>query len=199
MSVTIRLAVESDAPAIQAIYAPYVAETPISFELAPPSIETMGGRIQKIQATHAWVVCQNENDELIGYAYASQYRERLAYQWSVEVTAYADPRFQRGGVGRGLYTSLFALLRLQGYFSAFAGITLPNDSSVGLHQAMGFQAVGIYRNVGYKFGKWYDVSWWGLALQPSQSDPPAPKPLAEIMAGSDFQKALLAGAPLIRF
>ena len=197
MTAIIRLATEADAEAIQAIYAPYVLETVISFELEPPDVTTMRERIRKTLETHAWLVCEHDS-EIVGYAYASKHRERHAYQWSVDVTAYVRPGFHRSGIGRGLYTSLFPLLCLQGYFSAFAGIALPNDASIGLHKAVGFEPIGVYPNVGYKFGKWHNVAWLGLALQPPDASPMSPRLLAEVMNSADWQAAIDSGLPLIR-
>ena len=197
MTAAIRLATEADAAAIQAIYAPYVLETVISFELDPPDVNTIRERIHKTLQTHAWLVCEH-NGEIVGYAYASKHRERHAYQWSVDVTAYVRPGFHRSGIGRGFYTSLFPLLRLQGYFSAFAGIALPNDASIGLHKAVGFEPIGVYPNVGYKFGKWHNVAWLGLSLQPPAASPMPPRPLAEVMNSADWQAAIDSGLPLIR-
>jgi L-amino acid N-acyltransferase YncA len=197
MTAAIRLAVEADAEAIQAIYAPYVLETVISFELEPPDVTTMRERINKTLETHAWLVCEHKG-EIVGYAYASKHRERHAYQWSVDVTAYVRPEFHRSGIGRGLYTSLFPLLCLQGYFSAFAGIALPNDASIGLHKAVGFEPIGVYPNVGYKFDKWHNVAWLGRALQPPAASPTPPRPLAEVMNSVDWQAAINKGLTLIR-
>jgi phosphinothricin acetyltransferase len=192
----IRLITEADADAVQAIYAPYVHNTAISFELEPPDVKEMRHRIRKTLVMYPWLVC--EQGETVGYAYASQHRERAAYQWSVDVAVYAAPQYQRAGVGRGLYTSLFALLRLQGFFNAFAGIALPNDASVGLHMALGFQPIGVYRAVGFKLGKWHDVSWWGLPLQPPHPTPMPPRPLSEIIDKSEATTALNAGLSHIR-
>ena len=197
MTAAIRQAVEDDAHAIQAIYAPYVLETVISFELEPPDANTMRERIGKTTKGYPWLVCVH-NGEIVGYAYASKHRERQAYQWSVDVTSYVRPGFHRSGIGRGLYTSLFGLLRMQHYYNAFAGIALPNDASVGLHKVVGFEPIGVYPNVGFKFGKWHDVAWLGLALQPPADSPTPPRPLAEVMSSEAWQPAINAGLPLIR-
>lgn len=197
MTSTIRLATEADAEAVQAIYAPYVRETVISFEAEPPDVDTMRERVRKTTETHPWLVCEH-NGEIVGYVYASKHRERQAYQWSVDVTAYVRPGFHRSGIGRGLYTSLFELLRMQNYYNAFAGIALPNDASIGLHKALGFEPIGVYPNVGYKFGKWHDVAWLGLALQPHNDTPRPPCPLDEIKHHPNWQTAIDAGLPLIR-
>lgn len=197
MAGTIRLATEADADAIQAIYAPFVQDTVISFEVEPPTPEDMRQRIRKTLVSHPWLVYQVTQDEIAGYAYASRHRERAAYQWAVDVTVYVRPDFQRSGIGRGLYTSLFAILRLQGFYTAFAGITLPNPASVGLHQALGFQYIGVYPNVGYKLGRWHEVSWWGLLLQPVPDSPQAPSMLPDVFDHPDWQMALNSGLAFI--
>lgn len=184
-----RLATEDDAAAILAIYTPYVQTTAISFELTPPTLAEMQERLHKTLALHPWLVYETDEQGIAGYVYATKHRERAAYQWSVDVSAYLAPNFHRQGLGRKLYTALFALLRLQGFVSAYAGIALPNEASIGLHQAVGFQPVGVYQQVGYKFGRWYDVSWWHLLLQtPPPINPQPPQPLATV---ANWQSALL--------
>jgi L-amino acid N-acyltransferase YncA len=175
MEPTIRLATEDDAGQILAIYAPIVRETPISFEMEPPTVEAMRQRISDTLGCFPWLVCESA-DELLGYAYGSRHRARAAYDWSAEVSVYVHASARRSGVGRDLYRSLFEILRLQGYCNALAGATLPNPASVGLHESLGFQPVGIYRSVGYKFGAWHDVGWWQLSLQPHTACPAPPIP-----------------------
>jgi L-amino acid N-acyltransferase YncA len=114
-----------------------------------------------------------EDGEVAGYAYASQHNSRAAYRWAVDVAVYVDPSRRRRGAGRRLYGALLEELRERGYRIACAGITLPNDASVGLHEALGFEPVGIYRRVGWKAGAWHDVGWWQLELTPAGVDPPA--------------------------
>ncbi|WP_227355013.1 arsinothricin resistance N-acetyltransferase ArsN1 family B [Haladaptatus salinisoli] len=167
--VTVRLAEADDAPRIAAIYAPIVRETVVSFETDPPDDEEVAERISKTLPTYPWLVCERD-EEILGYAYASAHRTRDAYRWSVDASVYVHDGHRRSGVGRGLYESLFALLRRQGFYNAYAGIALPNPASVGLHESMGFEEVGVYRNVGYKDGAWRDVGWWHLRLRPGDSD-----------------------------
>jgi phosphinothricin acetyltransferase len=164
MVATIRLANQSDAQQIRDIYAPYCEYTPISFEIHAPTAQEMSQRIVKTLRTHPWIVYVNDG-ELLGYAYASPHRERAAYRWAVDVSAYVGEQYHRMGIGRALYRSLLAILQLQGFYQAIAGITLPNPGSVGLHQAMGFRPLGIYERIGYKCGQWHDVQWFQLALQ----------------------------------
>ena len=161
--VLIRAARVEDAAAIAAIYAPYVLETTISFEEVPPGVEEMAGRIASITQHYPYFVAEADG-AVIGYAYASQHRTRAAYRTSVDVAVYTVRGGQRRGVGRALYSALLPVAAERGYHAAFAGIALPNEASIGLHRAMGFTPVGIYREVGRKFGQWHDVSWWQRLL-----------------------------------
>ena len=196
MPPTIRLATPDDAEQVQAIYAPYCL-TPISFEAEPPSVEEMRGRLAKVLDQYPWLVCE-DGGEILGYAYATQHRERAAYRWSVDTTIYVRQGRQRRGLGRALYTSLFAVLSLQGYVNAYAGATLPNPASVGLHEAMGFQPVGVYRQVGFKYGAWHDVAWFQRLLQPRPGEPSAPSRLEEIQHTAEWLEALRAGLQHLR-
>ena len=170
----VRVATEHDAAAVAGIYAPYVRETAISFEEIPPSPSEMGGRIRKTLSTHPFLVFEDAG-AVVAYAYASAHRERAAYRWSVDVAIYAMPEVHRRGVGRALYSRLLELLGRQGFHSAYAGITLPNQNSVGLHEAMGFEHVGSYAEVGFKLGSWRDVGWWQCRIT---GGPPCGEPIA---------------------
>ena len=176
----IRAATPADAAAVAAIYGPIVEQTFISFELEPPPAAEMARRMAGILPTHPWLVFEDE-DGVAGYAYASPHQPRAAYLWSVNVSVYLAERARSRGVGRRLYTDLFAILRRQGFHMAFAGVALPNAASVALHEAMGFRPIGVYPHAGYKFGAWRDVGWWSLELQPTP-DPAAPIPYAELPA-----------------
>lgn len=161
----VRVATVADAEAMHAIYAPIVASTAISFELDVPSVDEMRRRIEDTLMRLPWLVSEDEMGAVDGYAYASRHRERAAYQWSVDVSAYVRGDRRGRGVGKSLYTALFERLFALGYCQAFAGIALPNPASVALHEAMGFEALGVYRDVGYKLGAWHDVGWWQRTLQ----------------------------------
>jgi phosphinothricin acetyltransferase len=156
--------VAHDAAAVAAIYAPYVTETSISFEETAPSTEEMAARIAKCQTRWQWLVGEVDG-VVVGYAYGSQHRERHAYRWSVEVSAYVDPQQHRKGIGRVLYEALLPELADKGFCNAYAGITMPNEPSVKLHTAMGFTSIGIFRSVGWKFGRWHDVAWFQRELR----------------------------------
>jgi phosphinothricin acetyltransferase len=171
----IRVATLDDAAGVAAVYAPYVESTVISFEVTPPGPDEMRRRMADVLAQFPWLVSEHEGT-IVGYAYASAHRTRAAYQWSVDVGIYLERRAHRQGIGRQLYAALFQLLQRQGFVNAYAGITLPNPASVGLHEALGFVPVGVYRQVGFKLGGWHDVGWWHLQLQPPASAPHAPVP-----------------------
>ncbi len=174
----VRLASPADAGGILGIYAPIVRETTISFEIEPPTLEQMQARIQGTLERYPWLVYESDG-EVAGYAYATRHRERPAYQWSADVSVYVADRLRRKGIGRQLYAPLLGILKDLGYYSALAGIALPNPASVGLHEAMGFRPIGVYRNIGYKLGGWRDVGWWQCPLQEYADAPQPPRRLAD--------------------
>lgn len=170
----VRIARIEDAGAVAEIYAPYVRDTVISFEYDAPGEAEIAGRMAKVQTRLPWLILE-EDARLMGYAYASPHRERAAYQWSVDVGIYVRQGAQRSGIGRALYARLLAALTAQGYHRAYGAITLPNAASVGLHEACGFGHIGSYPEVGFKFGAWHGVGWWGLDLGTSSApEPPIP-------------------------
>jgi L-amino acid N-acyltransferase YncA len=197
MGVTIRQATSKDAAQILEIYSPFCGDSGVSFEIRPPTIEEMESRIDSTTKRYPWLVCERDG-LILGYAYAGPYRQRAAYRWAVEVTVYVHDGSQRKGVGRALYTVLFRILRLQGFHKAYAGTTLPNPASVGLHKAMGFEPVGVYRGVGYKAGKWHDVAWWQLSLQAEATPPKEPRDVTEIQATEGWKEAIAEGEELLR-
>jgi L-amino acid N-acyltransferase YncA len=167
----VRHATQADAPACAAIYAPYVLGTAITFELEPPSESEMARRIAAASAAHAWIVLE-QDDRVVGYAYGGPMHGRAAYRWSCEVSVYVETGLRRSGAGRALYADLFARLAQRGYRTAIAGMTLPNEASEGLHRAMGFELVGVYRRIGFKEGSWHDVAWMQRTIADGP-DPPA--------------------------
>jgi L-amino acid N-acyltransferase YncA len=168
---TVREASENDALACAAIYAPYVRETAVSFESEPPTPAQMAERIAAATRTHAWIV-QEDDGRVVGYAYGGPHQQRAAYRFSCEVSVYVEQGRRRTGSGRALYEELFKRLAARGYRMAVAGMTLPNEASAGLHRAMGFESVGVYRRIGWKFSAWHDVAWMQRALG-VEHDPPA--------------------------
>jgi L-amino acid N-acyltransferase YncA len=188
----IRLAIGKDASKILEIYGPFCIQSPITFEVVPPSREEMAERISSTTKRYPWLVC--ECDGLIrGYVYASRHSERAAYGWSVNVAAYMHPSSRGRGLGRVLYSVLFDILRQQGFFKAYAGITLPNPASVALHEHAGFRMVGVYHGVGFKAGAWHDVSWWELSLRPETDNPAEPKTIAAVVNTKQWAEAIYLG------
>jgi phosphinothricin acetyltransferase len=193
----IRLVSGVDAAGIAAIYYPIVVSTPTSFEVDPPDEAEMRRRIECSLPDFPWLVCEHQG-RVLGYAYAARHRARAAYQWSVDTSVYVDPEFHRRGIASGLYTSLFRILAAQGYFNAYAGITLPNPGSVALHESLGFQAVGIYEKVGHKLGRWHDVAWWQRPLRLVDGEPRPSLKLNEIEQGPSWQAILAEGLAKVR-
>jgi phosphinothricin acetyltransferase len=192
----IRLASEADASDIAEIYAPFCRETPVSFETEAPTVDEMRHRIAQTLNWFPWLVCEDDG-LILGYAYASRHRERAAYRWSVDVSVYIREGLRRMGLGRALYTSLLAVLRLQGFQSALAGATLPNPGSVALHEGMGFEPVGTYRNIGFKCGAWHDVKWWQLMLQGPEPNPSEPLDMKQAIEQPGWIAALAEGSALL--
>lgn len=188
----IRLATGQDAAQIADLYAPIVRDTIISFEVDPPAEHEMRRRVERTLERLPWLVFER-GGKVVGYAYAAEHGSRAAYRWSVDVSIYVHESARRTGVGRALYRSLFAVLVLQGYYNAYAGVSLPNPASVGLHEALGFQPVGIYRGVGYKFGAWHDVGWWQLSLRERTGSPEPPADLPSVRGADGWDAALLSG------
>ena len=146
---TIRRATIGDAPALLEIYRPFVESTAVSFELEVPSVEEFAGRISKAIAGWDWLVADRDGQP-IGYAYASSHRQRAAYRYSVEVSAYVHPDYRRRGVARALYLLLFESLAQKGYCNAYAGVRVPNDASVAFHLSLGFEPIGVFKSAGWK-------------------------------------------------
>ncbi len=167
----VRDASERDAEACGAIYAPHVTDTAITFETETPLPAAMAVRIATALRTHAWVVLEDQG-RVVGYAYGGPFNSRAAYRWSCEVSVYLERGQRRTGGGRALYGALFDRLAERGFRTAVAGMTLPNDASVGLHRAMGFEPVGTYPRIGWKHGTWHDVAWVQRTIATGQ-DPPA--------------------------
>lgn len=168
----IRAAGRADAAAIAAIYAPYVLDGYATFEQVPPDAAEMAARMS---TGLPWMVAERSG-AVVGYAYAAPHHGRVGYQWSVNVSVYLAPSEQGQGTGRALYDTLFAELRSLGYVNTYAGIALPNEASVRLHEARGFRRVGVYERVGFKLGVWRDVGWWHLLLQDPPAEPVPPVP-----------------------
>jgi L-amino acid N-acyltransferase YncA len=172
-AVTIRTATAEDAPSIQGIYAPVVLDSFASFEEIPPDVAEVARRMLA-RPRLPWFVAQDAR-RVVGYAYASQHRQRPGYRWSAEVSVYLDPGYHGRGIARALYERLIIEVTELGYVSIFAGIALPNHASVRLHEAVGFEPVGVFGHIGFKDGAWHDVGWWQRALRDLPVSPDEPR------------------------
>lgn len=145
------------------MYRPFVESTSVSFETAVPSLDEFAVRVEKALGGWAWLVAETSAG-VAGYAYGTRWRDRPAYARTVETSVYVSAEFQGRGFGRALYHALLEDLTVKGFHTAVAGIALPNGASEALHRALGFEKVGVFRAVGWKFGAWHDVSWWQRPL-----------------------------------
>ncbi|MGE0178306.1 MAG: N-acetyltransferase family protein [Sphingomonas sp.] len=175
----IRLAVADDAAAIAALYAPYVTASAVSFEGQAPSSEEMAARIAAGGALYPWLIAEDGNGVLLGYASACAFRARHAYRFAVETSVYVAQDGHRRGVGGALYGKLLPLVEAQGFTQAIAAVTLPNEASVRLHERFGFVRAGTYENVGFKFGRWRSVGLWQRPLSRLAEVPEEPRPFAD--------------------
>ena len=171
--VDLRIADPSDADGLLDIYAPHVRERFCTFETEVPSLKEMAQRVETYTRARPWLVC-TVNKRIASYAYASIHRERAAYQWCCESSVYTHPDFQGIGMGLQIYKALFSILKIQGYKNVYAGITLPNEASVHLHEKCGFTHFATYEKIGYKLGEWKDVGWWKLQLNAYDRKPTPP-------------------------
>lgn len=193
----IRLATKSDSAALLNIYAAYIRDTAISFETEIPSVFAFGERIETIQQQFPWLVCEIDG-RVVGYAYASKHKERTAYQWSADLSVYVDPRAHRKHIATSLYTALLECLRLQGYYSAFAAITVPNASSEALHCTLGFQPIGVFERVGYKLGKWRDVQYFKRVLADYPTEPRPPVSICMVKDTEEYQNSIQRAEAMLR-
>lgn len=197
MSGLIRLASPCDGLRAAAIYGPAVEDSAATFELVPPSADEMERRIEETLRFWPWLVCEVDGDT-VGYAYAGKHHQRPGYRWSVNLSVYVDARVRRSGVATALYTSLLGLVAAQGHVNAYAGIALPNEASVALHEGLGFTAVGVYHQVGHKFGRWHDVGYWERPLAPRVANPAPPVPLDVLRQRADWADLMRAGESSLR-
>lgn len=174
------MATPDDAAAMLAIYAPIVRDSAISFELEPPSVEAFRAKVEGLLATHPWIVACDSSGAVAGYAYATRFRARPAYDWSAETSVYVDGEHRGAGVGLALGAGLIELLERQGFATAVAGIALPNDPSRALHRRLGYRPVGRFGRVGFKHGSFHDVEFWERGLEGAGASPPPPTPFAAL-------------------
>lgn len=174
---------DRDAEAVAGIYRPAVESSIATFEEVAPDATEMARRMSEALTRTPWLVM--EADGIAGYAYAGPHRERPGYRWSVNISVYVAANRQRAGVGRSLYDELLSLLRRQGFVNVYGGIALPNPASVALHEAIGMRRVALYERVGWKFGAWHDVAWYGVRLSEPSGQPPEPIPLPRLAWSAD--------------
>ena len=174
-----RPACARDAARLADLYAPYVADTAITFATAMPTEEEFAEKIARIGASFPFLVCE-EDGRVLGYAYAATYRVREAYRWDVELSIYVDTSCRGRGAGKALMERLLRCLRAQGYQNAYSCITLPNERSIGLHTRFGFTQIGLFQQAGYKLGKWHDVVWLRLPLGDFPESPAEPAPFSAL-------------------
>ncbi|MFT4758026.1 MAG: L-amino acid N-acyltransferase YncA [Vicingaceae bacterium] len=168
-----RLCTRADAVSVRDIFKYYIEETAITFEMVLPSVEEFEQRITTVMEQFPWIVV-TKDQQLVGFAYGAKHRVRQAYQWCTELSVYVIPEFQKEGLAKHLYNGLFLLLKEQGFFNAYAGITLPNDKSLQFHKRLGFIEIAKYQNIGWKLGAWHDVIWCHKRIQQYTDNPPIP-------------------------
>ncbi|HEL1711202.1 N-acetyltransferase family protein [Streptococcus suis] len=161
--IDIRSARIGDAADLVAIYAPYVEKTAITFETEVPTVEAFASRIEKTLEKFPYLVAVEEG-KIVGYAYASTYYARAAYDWTVEFSVYVQKEARGKGIGNLLYTALEEELTARGFKNFLACIALPNPASIALHEKKGYQQVAHFKKVGYKFGTWHDIVWLQKSL-----------------------------------
>ena len=191
----IRLAMQSDVPAMLNIYRPFIEDSWTSFEMAVPTQDAFWQRVCKVLPENPWLVCEWQGDT-IAYAYSGTHRSRHAYQWNRELSVYVHPDHYGRGIAKALYTALFDILIWQGYTNTLIGIALPNEASVRFHESMGYQLVGIYHRVGYKMGKYHDVGWWEKLLD-SGEEPPGTILSLEELAGTKTWEEIIKKAEVL--
>lgn len=167
-----------DSASAAEIYRPAVVGSTISFEEVVPDADEMAARMRTVLGRTPWLVAEEADGLVVGYAYAGEHRSRAGYRWSVDITVYVDPAWHGQGIGQALYGELLPILRRQRFVNAYAGIGLPNPASIGLHESIGMTRIGVYERVGWKLGTWVDVAWYGMRLTEPPGDGPPPEPIA---------------------
>lgn len=181
LSHAIRLAAVADSEEILNIYAPYVSDTAVSFETEVPKPKEFAKRIEDIRRKYPYIVYLIDN-KIVGYAYASSHRQRAAYCYDADASIYLLPECHGSGIAGKLYGCLFEILRELGYYNIYAGCSSSNPQSFRFHQKVGFTTVGTYHKVGYKFGKWYDVTWLEKSINDYSKEPAAVKSINDLSA-----------------
>lgn len=196
ISKRIRFATVEDAEAILEIYSTYIENTRVTFETEVPAIEAFRERMERIMAQFPWIVCEIDG-KVAGYAYGSKHGERAAYRWSADLSVYIHEDYHRYGVGTALYTTLLELLRRQGYFTAYAGVSTPNPKSEAFHAALGFRNLGEFKNAGYKLGAWCGVSWYELVLKEYEAEPEEAISIGNLKLTDDLDEIFMKAEKMI--
>lgn len=186
----IRFATLEDAEAILSIYAEYIVNTGVTFEIEVPTIEQFRERMRRITEQFPWLVCVIDG-EIAGYAYGSKHGERAAYRWSADLSVYISEKYHRRGIASALYRAVMDLLRLQGYYTVYAGVSTPNEKSEAFHSAFGFRNLGEFKNVGYKLGMWRGVAWYELPLAEYVAEPVETTAIGEIRRTSQCEELFI--------
>lgn len=187
VDIRLRVATPADAPVLQAIYVPYVTDTALTFECHVPSVEEFRERIENTLKTYPYLVALVDG-EPVGYTYASRFKPREAYEWSVETSIYVRQDMRKHGVGRKMYEALERVLVLQNIYTMCAAVAYPhttsdeysNTNSAGFHKHMGLQYVGRFHGCSNKFGRWYDLQWYEKMIIPREGVPRPFIPFAQI-------------------
>lgn len=193
----IRLAGKEDAAAILRIYETYIKNTRVTFEIEVPTVSEFEARMERITVQFPWLVCE-VNGEIAGYAYGSKHGERAAYRWSADLSVYINEKFHRRGIATALYHGVTELLRRQGYFTVYAGVSTPNPKSEAFHEALGFRNLGEFKNVGYKLGAWCGVAWYELPLAEYVAEPEEPCAIGTLMEREAWEDALAEAEALLK-
>ncbi len=197
VSTKIRFAVAEDAAAILELYAEYIKNTRVTFEIEVPTEEAFRERMERVTAQFPWLVCEADG-EIAGYAYASKHGERAAYRWSADLSVYISEKYHRRGIASALYNALLELLRRQGYFTVYAGVSTPNPKSEAFHEAFGFRNLGEFKNVGHKLGQWCGVAWYELPLTEYVDNPDETMPIGDLLARENCADVLAGAENLLR-
>ena len=184
-----RLATQTDVSAMLAIYAPYIRETAYSFEYEVPTLENFAGRLSAIGANFPWLICEEDDGTVLGYAYAAAAFERAAYMWDADLSVYLAPIAHRRGIGRTFYALLEDILTQQGYHNIYALVSGSNEVSTAFHRALGYDLMTVMPKTGFKFGKWHDMYWFHKRLCPPDAPAGAPIPFERAMLDAALKRA----------
>lgn len=197
-NIKIRYAQIKDAKRMLNIYSQYVKNTTVSSEYKPPDIKEFCKRIENYMQKTPWLVCEID-DKIVGYCYASMFKIRSAYQWSVETSIYVSQDFHRFGIATALYTAIFEILYIQGYYNIYVSITSSNKKSIKFHKSMGFNVSGVYKNCMYKFGKWHDVIYMNKTLRKHDKSPRPTIKLKDVKINAACDRILVLAADKVNF